>query len=121
MDDVGTGDHWVPQIIERGAALMALRRWPEVLANEDKGLKAPELGGPEKARLLRGRGYALTELNRLEEAQAAYQESLKLDPDSELAKHELTYIAGLMAGKPKTEPGALTSVQKKPEDQPAKP
>ena len=119
--DIGVTDHWPLQMVERGASLMALRRWAEVLENEDKALKADDLENSQKARLLRGRGYALTELNRLEEAQAAYQESLKLDPNSELAKHELGYIAGLMVGKPKEPAGNLTSVQKKPESQPANP
>jgi len=119
--DIGLTDHWVLQMTERGASLMALHRWTEVLENEDTALKTENLEEHLKAQLLRGRGYALTELNRLEEAQAAYQESLKLDPESKLAKHELAYIAGLIVGKPKALAGALTSVQKKPENQPANP
>jgi Flp pilus assembly protein TadD len=48
----------------------------------------------------RGRGFVLTELGRLDEAEAAYRESLKIEPDSERAKNELQYIARLKAGGP---------------------
>ena len=48
--------------------------------------------------MLRNRGYALTELRRLDEAQAAYEASLTLDPANALAENELRYIASLKAG-----------------------
>jgi tetratricopeptide (TPR) repeat protein len=46
-----------------------------------------------RARALRGLGSALIDLERLEDAQRAYLRSLELDPECELAKRELEYIA----------------------------
>jgi tetratricopeptide (TPR) repeat protein len=123
LPDRGTGAHRVYLIIERGAALEGLRRWPDVLANEDDGLKLPDLGNAEKAKLYRGRGYALTELNRLDDAEDAYKESLNLEPRNELATHELGYIHSLKMGASRTSPGALIKVQKiaPPSPNPANP
>ena len=41
---------------------------------------------------LRGQGYALVELGRWDEAEAAYRKSLTFEPDSQLAKGELGFI-----------------------------
>lgn len=112
LPDLGTGEHRIYEIIERGAALEALHRWQDVLANEDDGLKLPDVGNAEKARLYRGRGYALTELNQLDDAEDAYKESLNLEPGNELATQELSYIHGLKLGAPRAQSGSLTKVQK---------
>ena len=45
-----------------------------------------------KPLVLRGIGFALIELDRLDEAQRALEASLDLEPTSELAKNELIYI-----------------------------
>lgn len=45
-----------------------------------------------RAVALRGQGYALVELGRWDEAEAAYRKSLTHEPDSPLAKGELTFI-----------------------------
>ncbi len=45
------------------------------------------------ARALRGQGSSLIDLNRLGDAQAAFERSHELDPDSEVARKELEYIA----------------------------
>jgi len=95
-------------IAERGASLEALRRWDDALANFDKGLSIGQMPDDTRARLFRGRGYALTELNRLDDAEDAYKNSLKLDPDSTLAQNELRYIAGLKAGALRQPAGQLT-------------
>lgn len=50
-------------------------------------------GVVNRARALRGQGYDLVELGKLDEAEVAYRQSLKYDPDSALAKGELDYIA----------------------------
>lgn len=89
-------------IAERGAALNALRRFPEALADFEAGLKIEGLDDRYRARLLRGRGFALTELSRLDEAEASYRDSLKIDPSSPVAARELQYIARLRAGGPAT-------------------
>lgn len=93
-------------IAERNAALNALQRWDDALAGAARGLAIPDLAPKDRALMLRNRGYALTELKRLDEAQQAYQNSLALDPDNALAKNELTYIAGLKAGAAAT-PGGI--------------
>ena len=46
----------------------------------------------DHALMLRRRGYALVELGRLDEGEAAYTESQKYEPDSTVAKSELEYI-----------------------------
>ena len=51
----------------------------------------------ETTRALRGQGFALIELNRLEEAKSMYYKALELDPDDEGSKHELRYIERMEA------------------------
>lgn len=51
----------------------------------------------DTARALRGQGYALIELNRLDDARSRFKKSLKLDPGSAIAKGELEYIKTLDA------------------------
>ncbi|MFT3762594.1 MAG: tetratricopeptide repeat protein [Pseudoxanthomonas sp.] len=53
----------------------------------------------DQARALRGQGYALIELGRLDEAKAKYRKSLKLDPGSSVAKGELEYLDKLKSKK----------------------
>lgn len=45
-----------------------------------------------RAVALRGQGYALTELQRWDDAVKAYQKSMKFEPDSDVARNELQYI-----------------------------
>ena len=46
----------------------------------------------ELARAFRGKGYSLIDLGRLDEAKAAYQRALELEPNNETAQKELDYI-----------------------------
>jgi tetratricopeptide (TPR) repeat protein len=92
---------------ERDAALIALRRWDDALAGANQGLAVADLAPADRARLLRNRGYALTELNRLDEAQKAYEDSLTLEPGNALAQNELKYIAGLKSGVRPATPGQI--------------
>jgi tetratricopeptide (TPR) repeat protein len=99
----------VPLLIsERGATLEALRRWDDALADYDKGLTIAAMPDGSRARLFRGRGYSLTELNRLDDAEEAYKNSLKLAPGNALALNELKYIAKLKAGGLREPAGNLT-------------
>lgn len=99
----------LPSLIsERAVALAQLKRFPEALEGYESGLRLPGVEDRDKARMLRGRGYVLTELGRLDEAEAAYQESLKLEPGNRIALNELEYIKGLRAGGEKT-PGGLAA------------
>lgn len=106
----------VPDLLaEQGVALARLSRWTESLATYDRGLLLSGLGDTMRAVLLRGRGFALVELKRLDEAQSAYQESLRLDPADRIAPGELDYIARLRAGMAPTEPQiTLTTPDKTP-------
>jgi tetratricopeptide (TPR) repeat protein len=61
------------------------------------------LSDEAKARLLRNEGSALIELNRLDEAEAAEHESIRLMPNNPQAQNELQYIARLRAGGPATD------------------
>jgi len=112
LPDIDAGETRGLILVERGAALEALHRWQDVLQNEDRGLKMDDLDNHVKAAFYRGRGYALTELNQLDDAEAAYKQSLNLDPGNKLAEGELKYIAGLKVGAPRAAPGTLTKVQK---------
>ena len=47
----------------------------------------------ELTRALRGQGFILSDMNRLDEAESRYRATLKIDPNDEKAKHELKYIA----------------------------
>jgi tetratricopeptide (TPR) repeat protein len=92
------GEHRADLIAERGAALSGLQRWSDMLTDYDDGLKIDDLDRLMRARMDRGRGYALTELGRLDEAESAYNESLKNEPDNAHALSELSYIARLRTG-----------------------
>jgi len=108
--DTDLGAH-VPILLgERGAALNMVHRSEEALASYDRALKIADLPNLDRARLERGRGFSLTELNRLDDAAAAYQESLKLEPGNERAQHELNYIAQLKSGSAPTK-GYLATVK----------
>jgi Flp pilus assembly protein TadD len=60
-----------------------------------------------RALLLRTKGYALGELARWDEAEAAYTQSLKLEPGNDTALNELKYIASRKAGE-ETSPVEVT-------------
>ena len=112
--EAGLGEHRASLIAEKGAALEALKRWPDVLADFDEGLMITDIDGPMKALMKRGRGMALTELGRLGEAEAAYRESLKDDPGNAHALNELRYIARLRVGAPPTTPSLVLSKEPVP-------
>jgi tetratricopeptide (TPR) repeat protein len=106
-----TGAHFPLLLIERGAALMSLKNYPDALTNEDKGLALTNLPPPVRAVLLRGRGFALTELGRLDEAEQAYRDSLIAEPNNARAVSELYYISRLRAGAPPTATKMTTHAQ----------
>lgn len=89
-------------VTEKGSAMVLQGRFAEALALYDAfperdGLLA--MSDPTgEARLQRARGFSLTELNRLDEAEAAYKASLELEPDHGGAKAELAYIQKLRGG-----------------------
>jgi tetratricopeptide (TPR) repeat protein len=97
---------------ERALTLDKLKRFDDALAGIDDAVKQPGLAPPVKAHLLRIRGFTLTEMSRLDDAEKAYNDSLALEPGNPTALGELQYIAKLRGGAPAA-PGAL-----KPLDQP---
>lgn len=64
-------------------------------AEDATNFSPPDLKNSELAHALRGEGYVLTELHRLDEAEAVYHKALKLDPNDQKARNELQYIAQL--------------------------
>ena len=112
IEGLHAGDTYPMLQSEHGIALGSLHRWPEALAAYDAALEASQDDDKDgKAIIQRGRGYVLTELNRLDDAEAAYNESLKLQPGNALALHELDYIKGLRAGKPEAPSGGIRPLQ----------
>ena len=96
-----------PQLIEQQAsALRSMKRYTEALAIYDEGLALPGIKNYYRASFYRGRGFVLIELGRLDEAETAYKEDLKLVPSSPIAKDGLARIARLRAGVPDTALGA---------------
>ncbi|MBI3444046.1 MAG: tetratricopeptide repeat protein [Magnetospirillum sp.] len=100
IGDAKLGMHLPLLVSERGVALGRLKRWPEALANYQTGLALPALMDRDRARMLRGRGVILVELKRLDEAEAAFNDSLKVEPKNSIAVNELRYIAELRRGRP---------------------
>jgi tetratricopeptide (TPR) repeat protein len=82
--------------IEKAQALLGMKRQVEALRLFEKISEiGPFTSGADVARALRGRGFALIELGKLDEAKAVLLKSLEFDPDSKVAKEELSYIAQL--------------------------
>lgn len=83
-----------PQMLcEKGEILKGLRLFDEAMScyREVAGSSA-WVPDSQRARAYRGLGFALIELRRLDEAESAFHESLKIEPDHEGARHELKYI-----------------------------
>ena len=84
---------------EKGKGLLRLHRYDAALALYDKTLGSGDFLTPRGvALLLRAKGFSLTELRRYDEAEKAYRDSLVLEPDHQLALHELAYIARVRGG-----------------------
>ncbi len=122
-------EHRADLLIERGAALAALKRWPESLAAYDDALKVQTIDAALRAYVNRGRGMALYEMGRKQESKDAYLEALRLVANDKEAAQALDYIEKARDGGPKLPP-SVTSFQvpadskpqdTKPADQPAPP
>jgi tetratricopeptide (TPR) repeat protein len=104
-------------VTEKGSAMILQHRFAEAIAFYDAQPPIDLLAGlanPDaEARILRSRGFCLTELNRLDEAEAAYVKSLELEPDHGGAKAELDYIRKLKAGGAKQQVDVYTGQQAK--------
>lgn len=83
---------------ELGNLYQSERDWPKALdyftrAKDAAAFSNDAVKTSDATRALRGQGYVLVELGRLDEAEAKYRECIKLDPNDEKAKAELGYIA----------------------------
>ncbi|WP_224369163.1 hypothetical protein [Hyalangium versicolor] len=85
--------------LEKAKALSGMRQHELALAlYEQVAQKGPELRVRIRAAALRGKGFQLIELGRLNPAEQAFRESLELDPENPIALNELDYIEHLRAG-----------------------
>ncbi len=81
------------------------KKWHDALevfstSEESADVYSPEkLKNQELMRAKRGVAFALTELNRIDEAESKYKECLKIDPDDKNSLHELAYLKSLRAKK----------------------
>lgn len=86
-------------INEKAVVLSQQGRNAEALAMIDAALATNAIALlPHRGRLLRARGFQLIELRRLDEAQGAYEDALKAEPNHPGAKAQLEYIATLRDG-----------------------
>lgn len=86
---------WADPLVERGSALNQTQSSDKALLDFQRAIELADrysASKPYKAIALRGLGYAQVELGDLDAAERAYRESLELDPESDVAKHELQYI-----------------------------
>lgn len=85
----------VKLIGQKGVALSALGRHVEALALYDPWLDADDDSASDldRAAILRAKGGSLLALRRLDEAEAAYRQSLVLDPGRDEALRALAHIA----------------------------
>lgn len=113
-------DPSLPMLIsERAFALSQLHRPAEALAVADAGLAAnPKMPPVSKAMLQRKRGFALGEMDRFDEAMAAYQLAQRLDPADRTAANELIYLSRRKAGRAPT-PVWTTTMDKQRDPPPA--
>ncbi len=94
--------HWAEPLAERayligslGDRAASLEMYQRSLGLVEKYPSSTYL----KPLVLRGIGFALIELDRLDEAQVAFEASLAVEPGNELAKNELIYIEQVRARK----------------------
>ncbi|MBK6672286.1 MAG: tetratricopeptide repeat protein [Proteobacteria bacterium] len=94
---------------ELGAILQLEKNWPEAARAYEQAESGAKLFADPQGRevnalltrALRGQGFVLIETGELKKAEKLYRRCLKLDPDDDVAKKELAYIAGLKSQKKK--------------------
>jgi tetratricopeptide (TPR) repeat protein len=105
---------------ERGYVLSQMKRHQESLESYIRAASIRAWAPPSRvARALRGQGVQLVDLDRLDEAEEVLRKSLEIEPDSDVARGELDYIAGLKQRREKEEeaiPWFLHSFVNPPQD-----
>lgn len=89
-------------LIEKGYIQNGLKKFDEALTTYQVAVALSlkyKSQGPFRAPALRGLGFSLIELHRLDEAEQAFKASLDIDPGNQLARNELAYISDLRAQK----------------------
>jgi tetratricopeptide (TPR) repeat protein len=104
VSEMNLGQHVLQLMSERAVTLSMLGRRDDALAAYDTALELSAKDNLAAARLQRGRGSVLIDLKRLDDAEAAFRESLKLEPGNALAENELAYIAHIRAGGRASDP-----------------
>ncbi|MBX7249597.1 MAG: hypothetical protein K1X35_11220 [Caulobacteraceae bacterium] len=100
---------------EAGTAMLMQNQAAEAVAITDAAAVNPgSASNFERARLLRVRASAMIDLERLDDAERTLRESLRYEPNSEIALQELEYIAELRAGGERRPRGPV--VQSRPTD-----
>lgn len=92
---------------ELGYTCERLKDWPQAMqAFKNAENAADFLDGKrkvdEKTRAIRGQGYVLVELNKLDEAQAAYHRALAIDPGDVKSMGQLHYIQEVRQARAKS-------------------
>ncbi|HWA01427.1 MAG TPA: hypothetical protein VG841_14040 [Caulobacterales bacterium] len=104
--------------LEKATALGQLRRYDEQVALLQAEIDNPAVAMTlDRARYQRNLGIALIDANRLDDAETALNESIRLQPDNPRARAELQYIAELRAGRPALTQ-SMTSVGDTPPPEP---
>lgn len=86
-------------VSEKAAALGQLGRTQEGYDLIKAELDDPAAVGLDRSRYKRLAGETLIDLNRLDDAEAALNESIRLEPNNPGARNELAYIARVRAGE----------------------
>lgn len=95
---------------ERIVALQGLGRHDQALAAADAALSSGDIMVQSNAGMFhRKRGGSLIELNRLDDAEAAYTAALELDADDRVAQAQLEYIRQVRAGAPRNQMAIVRS------------
>jgi tetratricopeptide (TPR) repeat protein len=81
---------------EKGYILAGQRKLSEAYESYKKAeVSSPCMSSHVRAVILRGKGYVLIDLGRLDEAEGMFKSSLEIEPDNKIAKNELGYIEDL--------------------------
>jgi tetratricopeptide (TPR) repeat protein len=105
-------------ISEKATALSALNRKQEAYDLLRAALDDPLTSlALDRARFQRMAGVILIDLDRLDEAEAALNESIRLQPNNPNARSELTYIARLRAGQQRSNAGVTAPNAPTPQTQ----
>jgi tetratricopeptide (TPR) repeat protein len=90
-------------LFEKAQALVHMGRHQDALQLYDQVTKiGPYVSGRDLAIARRGRGFVLIEMGDLDNAELAFKESLEIEPDNDIALHELQYIQHLREGGART-------------------